>query len=161
MNFELEGMRSLVDKLNAAGAKMGGPEMKKALRAGGRVIEDAMVERAPMMLDAKTPGSDSLEPGELKGGMRVAIVEGENGLEALIGPNSKVAHVARFVEYGHRQVSGGYLKLLGNGKSRGPGTAGIDVPAYPFLRPAFEASVGEVATAMEESLQQSFREVLG
>jgi len=161
MNFELEGMRSLVDKLNAAGAKMGGPEMKKALRAGGRVIEDAMVERAPMMLDAKTPGSDSLEPGELKGGMRVAIVEGENGLEALIGPNSKVAHVARFVEYGHRQVSGGYLKLLGNGKSRGPGTAGIDVPAYPFLRPAFEASMGEVATAMEESLQQSFREVLG
>lgn len=160
MNFELEGMRGLVDKLNAAGAKMAGPEMRKALRAGGRVIEDAMVERAPMMLEEKTPGSDSLEPGALKDGIRVAIIEGENGLEALIGPNSKVSHVARFVEYGHRQVSGGYLKLLGNGKSRGTGAAGIDVPAYPFLRPAFESSVGDVAAAMEESLQKSFREVL-
>jgi HK97 gp10 family phage protein len=160
MNFELEGMRALVDKLNTAGAKMGGPEMKKALRAGGRVIKEAMVERAPMMLEEKTAGSDSLEPGALKDGMRVAVIDGENGQEAIIGPNSKVAYVARFVEYGHRQVSGGYLKLLGNGKSRGTGTAGTDIPAYPFLRPAFEASVSEVQTAMEESLRKSFSEVL-
>jgi hypothetical protein len=124
MDFEIKGMKELVAKLEKARVDMAGPEMKKALRAGGKVIQQAMIERAPM-LDGKTPGSDSLEPGALKSHITVSVPASDNPIEAIIGPNSKVAYVARFVEYGHRQVSGGYLKLLGNGKSRGTGTAGV------------------------------------
>ena len=161
MKAEFTGLTELVAKMKQAQVDMGGKEMKKALRAGGAVMKEALVERAPMMLEEKTPGSDSLEPGALKDGMRVLIIDGENGPEALIGPNAKVAHVARWVEYGHRQVSGGYLKLLGNGKSRGTGTAGVDVPAYPFIRPAFESTINDALKAQAESLEKSFKEVMG
>ena len=159
MKIEFVGLKELVAKLENAHVDMGGNEMKKALRAGGNVIKEAIMERAPE-LDGTTPGSDSLPPGALKAGMRVANIDGENGPEALIGPNSKVAYVALFVEFGHRQVHGGYLKLLGNGKTRGTGTAGADVPAHPFIRPAYEASITAAFDAIGESLQKSFKEVM-
>jgi HK97 gp10 family phage protein len=159
--MEFTGLTELVAKMRKARVEMAGPEMKKALRVGGRVIEDAIVQRAPMLLEEQSAGSDSLEPGALKDGMRVAVIDGENGPEAIIGPNSKVAHVARWVEYGHRDVHGGYLKLLGNGKTRGTGTANeVDIPAYPFIRPAFEASAADAGRAIGESLQKSFHEVM-
>jgi hypothetical protein len=51
--------------------------------------------------------------------------------------------------------------VLPGGKTRGPGKAAeVDVPAHPFLRPAFESSVGAAGEAIAESLQQSFTEVV-
>jgi HK97 gp10 family phage protein len=160
MELELTGVQELVAKLEKARVQMTGPEMKKALRAGGRVIKAAMVERAPV-LDAKTANSTSLEPGALREGIRVYAPPNDDPADVLIGPAARVAHVARWGEYGHRQVSGGYLKLLGNGSTRGTGEAGEDVPAHPFLRPAFEASVAEAGEAIAASLAESYREVLG
>jgi HK97 gp10 family phage protein len=161
MQIQFQGLTEMVAKLEKARVDMGGPEMKKALRAGGRVIQKAMEERAPV-LDAKTPGSDALEPGALKASIRVSVVEDDGETAAIIGPNGKTAHVARFVEYGHRQVTGGQSKLLGNGTVRGAGkNTGKDVPPHPFLRPSFEESVGEAGEAIAASLSESFQEVLG
>lgn len=158
--FEMTGLRELVQRIEASRAEMAGPAMRKALRAGARVIERAMVERAPH-LDEHQPGSDALPPNALKEGIRVAMTTEEGMPEALIGPDGKTAHVSRWVEYGHRQVHGGELKLLGDGRTRGTGTAGEDVPPYPFLRPAFEASLGEAEEVIAASLQESLKEVLG
>jgi HK97 gp10 family phage protein len=161
MEVEIKGMKELLARLENARVQMGGPEMKKALRKGAKVIEEAMVERAPV-LKKSVPGSSALPPGALKAGIRVYVPQDNSEPpQALIGPSAKVAHVARFVEYGHRSVSGGSLKLLGNGKTRGTGKAGADVPAHPFLRPAFEASIETAGAAIAASLTESYKDLLG
>lgn len=157
--FEMNGVRELIQKLEASRAASG-PAMRKALRAGGKVIERAMEERAPV-LDEHQPGSDALPPHALRDGIRTVSTTEEEQPEVLIGPNAKVAHVARFVEYGHRQVHGGELKLLGDGRTRGTGMAIGEVPPYPFLRPAFEASLSEAEEVIAASLRESLKEVMG
>jgi HK97 gp10 family phage protein len=159
MEVQIEGLTKCIAKLENAGAQMGNTEMRKALRVGGKVIKEAMVERAPV-LDKRTQNSTALEPGALRDGIRVYVPQDEEQPQALIGPNAKTAHVARWIEYGHRQVSGGYSKVMADGKTRGPGKAGADVPAYPFLRPAFEGSIAEAGAAVEASLKKSYKEVL-
>jgi hypothetical protein len=159
MNVEFSGLREMVAKLESAGVNMRGAPMYEALGKGGNVIATAMIERAPM-LEEHQPGSDQLEPGALRDDTRVAfeIIEGQP--VALIGPGGKTAHAARWVEYGHRMVTGGYSKVLPSGLTRGPGQAGEDIPAYPYLRPAFEASVGEAVEVVSASLKESFKEIL-
>lgn len=160
MELELTGMQELLAKLEASRVRMAGPEMTIALKEGAKVIQQAMTERAPV-LDHRTPGSTALEPGALQKGIKVRMHVGPAGAEALIGPTGEVAHVARFVEYGHRMVHGGQSKVVdAAGHTRGSGTAGEDVPPHPFLRPAFEASVAEAGEVMALSLKQSLREVL-
>jgi HK97 gp10 family phage protein len=159
MQIELEGLTVLAARLKAMGAEVSGPGAVKAVRAGGHVIRDAMIERAPV-LDRKTPGSTSLAPGALRAGIRAGVLKDETPTTAIIGPNAKVAHVARWVEYGHRQVSGGSSAVLAGGRTRGAGKAGVDVPAHPFLRPAFEASVGPAQVAMAESLKMTIEEAV-
>jgi HK97 gp10 family phage protein len=160
MQQVITGVSQLLAKLEAARVQMTGPEMKKAVRAGGNVIRVAMVSRAPV-LDEKTAGSSSLDPGALKADIRVTLPHNDEEVEAFIGPSSKTAHVARWVEYGHREVSGGQSKVLSGGRTRGSGKASeIDVPEHPFLRPAFEASVNAAGDAIRESLMKSFQEVL-
>lgn len=154
MELKLTGMEALTNKLRGLQQEVSGPGMERALRAGGRVIRGAMQERAPV-LDRRTPGSTALPPGSLRAGIRVYAPKDVKPIEVLVGPNAKTAHVARFVEYGHRQVSGGQLKVLPNGKTHGKGKAGRDVPPHPFLRPAFEASLGAAETAMVASLKET------
>jgi HK97 gp10 family phage protein len=160
MQQVLTGVPQLLAKLEKARVQMTGPEMKKAVRAGGNVIKAEMVSRAPV-LDEKTAGSTSLDPGALKADIRVSLPHDEDEIVALIGPSSKTAHVARWVEYGHREVHGGSSEIVADGKSRGPGKAAAnDVPEHPFLRPAFEASLTAAGEAITESLKKSFQEVL-
>lgn len=132
---------------------------RKAVRAGAQIMLDAMVERTPVQIE-KNAGSNALEPGALRAGMKVRMVQEDGEPLALIGPDDKVDYVARFVEYGHRMVTGGYSKMDADGRTRGSGKVhAIDVPAHPFIRPAFEASQGaaleEVAVVLGEELQKA------
>ena len=150
-------VESMLAKLESCRAEVSGPGKKKALRAGGDVLKAAMEQHAPV-LDAKTAGSNALEPGSLKAGMRVLSVDEDGEPALLVGPGGQVEHVARWVEFGHRQVSGGYSKLLANGKTRGPGKASDnDVQAHPFLRPAFEESLDAIKLAESVSLAETIQ----
>lgn len=157
MELELRGVKELVAALEKKRADVSGPGMVKALRAGGRVIQAAMASRAPV-LNKTTAGSTALPPGTLKESIRVAVPRSVLPVEVHVGPSGRADVVGAWVEYGHRQVSGGHLKLLGNGKSRGKGKAGRDVPAHPWARPAFEVSVGEAEAAITAELKKAFGE---
>lgn len=111
-----------------------------AVRAGANVIRDEMAAQAPM-LDEETANSTALDPGVLKTEIRVAMgrVDKEGFIVAEIGPSEEVAHVARWVEYGHRLVKGGYSSFK-RGRLQGSGKQIGEVPAHPFLRPAYETS---------------------
>lgn len=67
-------------------------------------------------------------------------------------------------EYGHRMVTGGYNKLLKNGKTRGPGKVHDKKPfirAYPFIRPAFMETQDAVTNAMSTTLAEEIEKTAG
>ncbi|GEM_PF-3858269 len=156
--WESRGFDELAAKLEAIGQQATGPRARRMVRAGAEVFKKEMVDRAPL-LTKKTTGSDSLDPGELKRSIRVLLPKSVEPVEARIGPRgSELIRVATDVEYGHREVHGGSLTLLGNGKTKGSGAAGEDVPAHPFVRPAFEAAEAEAEQAMMQDFDQPFEE---
>jgi HK97 gp10 family phage protein len=153
-DYEIRGFSELATKMEAAAREVGERRTKRMVLAGARVFKREMVSRAPV-LDKKTANSTSLEPGALKKNIRIAMLKKETIPTAIVGPGTKTDYVARFVEYGHRMVSGGQSHVLPGGKTRGPGTASeIDVPAHPFIRPAFESAQGEAEQAMIKDFDQ-------
>lgn len=134
---------------------------RRAVLAGARVIAEAMTERAPI-LDEKSPGSDSLEPGDIKDNIkaRTRQIDGETvGLAGPIGKEGRIPKTAYLVEYGHRMVTGGASKLTAFGTFAGGGKVHEeDIPAFPFLRPGFESSAGEAFDAMAVSLGKTLKE---
>lgn len=153
-DFEFSGFDELATSMEGLSEEISGQGMERMVRAGAAVFKRAMVERAPV-LDKKTTGSDSLDPGAMRDGIRVYVPKGETPVEAHIGPRKALQRVAVDVEYGHRSVHGGRLTLLGNGKTSGKGVAGEDVPAHPFIRPAYEAAFSAAEDAMIESMNQT------
>jgi HK97 gp10 family phage protein len=151
--FEMEtrGFEELAAKLENIGHEVAGPVAKKMVRAGARVMKRAIEERTPT-LDAKTASSSALQPGAMKADIRIAYPANELIPTAIVGPGKKTAHVANWVEYGHREVHGGQSKVTAKGTT-GSGVAGADVPAHPFVRPAFEAAQAETENAMVAELQ--------
>jgi HK97 gp10 family phage protein len=145
MGLETAGYAEMSERFELLRQAMREKAVRSGVRAAGNVILKAIEERAPI-LDAKSANSTALEPGSLKDDLRVRIgrVDKDGFITAEIGPSAKTSHVARWVEWGHRMVKGGYSKLLASGKTRGPGHAlKEDVPPHPFIRPGFEASQGE------------------
>ena len=109
-----------------------------ALEAGADVFQEAVAQAAPERPDL--PSGTALPVGALKQDIEIHRGKDDQGAPAvIIGPGKYTAHVARWVEYGHRLVRGGYSKVLKNGKTRGPGKEVSQVPAHPFIRPAYEA----------------------
>jgi hypothetical protein len=96
----------------------------------------------------------------VKANIKVRIRQDGDNPIALIGPAGKdVGRAAYLVEYGHRMVTGGKSRLNAAGVFEGPGVAQEkDVPAHPFLRPAFEESVAGAIEAVGVSLKAGIAE---
>jgi HK97 gp10 family phage protein len=156
MGYSETGLKEMVEKMEAIRRYVQNEGRKAALRAGGRVVKAAMVERTPVLIE-KAAGSNSLEPGTVKASIKVRVKQNGNDAICLIGPLSakdEVGRAAYLVEYGHRMVTGGKSHLNAAGVFEGSGTAQEkDVPAYPFLRPAWEESNAAALDAIAESLK--------
>lgn len=154
MSYTETGSKAVLERMEAIRRYVQTEGRKKALRSGGAVIKAAMVEHTPILIE-KTAGSTSLEPGEVKASIRVRMRQEDGQPVAHIGPRGgDVGKAAYNVEYGHRMVTGGRSRLNAAGVFDGPGVAAEkDVPAHPFLRPAFEESVGIAIEAVALSLK--------
>lgn len=128
--------------------------MLTALRAGGKVFKKAVLEntpeRVPMPNDAK---STALPPGALKSD--ITLRKKPNRMEYDVRFGNQTAHVARWVDEGHRLVRGGRSrtrkkdgKLVG---VSGPGKVIGNVPGTGFFRKSFEEAQAEAAKAVEET----------
>lgn len=158
MGIQTTGIAEMQQKLQLISNEVREKLVLRAVRDGANVIRDAMRESAHVLAE-KNPGSDSLQPGQLRADIRVRAKVDEDGLaRAIIGP-AEYAYVARWVEYGHRLVKGGYSKVTATG-TRGPGAQIGEVPAYPTLRPAFERSQGEAFDKFKGSMQTYFPEAM-
>jgi len=151
---KIEGLHELDAKLGELGDKAAKRIINAGLRAAGDIFEAAVRARAPVRAGG-TSGS-ALPPGALKNDISYHIGGTEDGGRPLpavyVRPGKYTQRVANWVEYGHRQVHGGYLKLLATGKRRGPGRETGAVPAHPFIRPAYEAARGAAAQACCDAL---------
>lgn len=151
-SVDILGLKELDAKLSEMSTEMSTKIVRKALRAGGKVMQEAIAEAAPVKADTARGGT-SLPPGTLKSDIIVTLGRDDEGSPAaIVGPGKYTAHVANFVEYGHRQVTGGYSNIK-NGKASGPGKSTGQVPAYPFIRPAYEATREASVEAMITSLR--------
>ena len=141
-SIKLEGFKDLEAKLVELGGKAATNIARDGLRAGGEVIQAAVRELAPTRPDL--PSGTALPPGALARDIELHIGEEDGRPAAIIYPGSETAWAAKFVEYGHRMIRGGYSKVVGTkGRHRGPGKEIGNVPAHPFIRPGFEISAAE------------------
>jgi hypothetical protein len=127
--------------------------------AGGKVLQNEVRLRAPER--TSLPQGNSLPPGVLKGDIELRFGITDEGLPAaIVKPGKYTAHVARWLEYGHRLVRGGYSRVLAGGRVRGRGQEVGSVPAYPFIRPAFETAREAAIAATTESLRTNLPEAV-
>lgn len=155
------GFDDLMKRLDKLGVELGRPAEERMVRAGAEIGKEEMVRLAPVLAE-KSPGSDALDPGAIRDGIRILMPKNADPVEARVGPRGrKLVRIATDVEYGHREVHGGRLELLGNGKVKGRGVAGKDVPAHPFVRPAYENTQGESEKAMIAELDKVITEAMG
>lgn len=149
ISIKVEGLSELQAKLDALTQKQADRCIRTALKAGAVIEQAAIVERAPI----KDGTGGYLPPGALKSDIVIRFMKDVQGaISAKVGPAKLTAHVARWVEYGHRIVQGGRSRLLANGKTGGPGKAVGVVEPHPFIRPAYEESRQEVISTICKTL---------
>jgi HK97 gp10 family phage protein len=153
ININIEGLSELDAKLADLGTKVAERCIRAALKAGAQIEQAAITERAPV----KVGDGGILPDGALKSDIVIKMKRDENGqIVAVVGPDSYTSHVANWVEYGHRMVTGGRNTLdKATGKTKGPGKHIDEVPEHPFIRPAYEATREEVANAICTTLAES------
>lgn len=151
---QVTGLRELDEKLGELGDKEAKRIINSALKAAGGVFEAAVRARAPVR--GGGPSGSALPPGALRNDIGMHIGGTDDGGRPLpaviVRPGRFTVRVANWVEYGHRQVRGGYSKLLVTGRRRGPGHEIGAVPAHPFIRPAYEAAREEAAQVCCDTL---------
>lgn len=143
---QIVGLKELDAKLSELQTTTATRVINDGLMAGGRIFQAAVTARAPER--PLLPSGTALPPGALRIDIEVHKSHDPDGLPAVIvGPGKFTQHAARWVEYGHRLVTGGYSKVMASGKTRGHGKEIGEVPAYPFIRPGYEAAREEAVGA--------------
>jgi HK97 gp10 family phage protein len=158
MAAELTGVKELANRLTMIRDIVRQQGTRDAVYAGGAVIRKSMREKTPVLAE-KMAGSNSLNPGDIKRGIRIRMKVEDDEAVALIGPTRNVGKIAHLVEYGHRMVTGGKSKMNMAGIFVGGGKVHAeDVPPYPFLRPAFETSAASAMQAIVATLKKELDE---
>lgn len=151
---QVTGLHELDQKLAELGDKAARKIVRDALKDAGAVFEAAVRARAPVRSGAAS--GTALPPGALQNDIVSILGTTDDGGPTLpaviVRPGRYTRRAAEWVEYGHRQVKGGYLKVLPSGKRRGPGREVGAVPAHPFIRPSYEAAREQAAQVCCTSL---------
>lgn len=122
--------------------------------AGGKVVRDEAKQRAPVF-DGSTAlkgGStvvDPRKPGQLRDAIYLAFSDSRSDLPNnhvvySVSWNARLAPHGHLLEFGHWR----YNVIAGGFPMKKELVTPVFVPAYPFLRPAFEAMKQETISAM-------------
>lgn len=152
----ITGLQETENMLATAPKNVVANSFLRALDAAGKVIEAEVWPRTPIELKAavnKAHGGKGALVGRLDNFIELDSQFRGGTIEIGFGP---LGHIALWVEYGHRQVTGGRLTKEGKGPGRLVGT----VEPHPFMRPAFDASADAAIDAFASSLDASLREGL-
>lgn len=146
--------QSLLRRLEKAKTKDLHAASNTSLRAVGKLVKGAIVARAPIE-EGKPRGS--WKPGSLKAGFRVkvnlasdesAVVDGAKD-RVYIGPKKGIRGLASMIENGHENRRG----KKGSKAQTKHGRA----PAYPFVRPAWDATRDEAVTLYQQTMAEEVK----
>lgn len=145
--------RALEERLKSLSDKQVAKIVTTALREGAKVYQAAVVESAPIRTDDVTRStSDALPPGALK--HDVVLRKEGKALAYDVRFGAETAHVARFVDEGHRIVIGGRSSLSKKtGKTRGKGRQVGFVTGSGFFRRAFDESTQKASEVVEATIK--------
>jgi hypothetical protein len=142
----VSGLDGVIKLLDEAPATVVSTAFVKAADAAGEVIVSALWPRTPIDIKAAMNAAH--------GGKGALVTQLDHfveldkqlrGVSLEIGFGS-LGHLALWVEYGHRMVT------------HKPGRKQVgDVPAHPFMRPAFDASAEAAIDAFGEALAEALR----
>jgi len=152
MGLEISGLGDLRANLGELRQAASDDATRQALRAAAALIRDEEQQIAPV-LDDWTAQSTALPPRALKDGIEFRIrKDGPGFLTALIGPRKGTRRAAHLVEFGHRLIKGGRSHVGARG-AEGSGREIGQVPAHPFLRPAFDSKWRPALALFAETLK--------
>lgn len=146
---------ALMAKLKSLETEQADKIMGKAFHEGAKVYQKAVSAAAPERPDL--PSGTALPPGALKSDVIITHPKSTGGPIYEVEFGAETAHVANWVETGHRLVLGGYSHAIYNkhGEAvgyRGPGKEVKQVEAHPFFRKAFEAASPEAEQVISDSI---------
>jgi HK97 gp10 family phage protein len=151
IEIKITGLTELVANFDKLKTKAAEKVIRKSLRKGGKLMQSALAEAAPVRPDL--PSKTALPVGALASDIQLSLNKTNTGITATIGPGSWTEHAAIWREYGHRMVTGGYSKKTSKG-TRGPGKEVGFVPAKPWVRPTFESQADSVSAVICDSLAE-------
>ncbi|ADW69015.1 HK97 gp10 family phage protein [Granulicella tundricola] len=146
---DIKGIAEVKALFEALSTKEADNAILKALKAGALIEQAAISDRAPV----KDTTGGLLPEGALKADIEVKVHRPSGRTPYVtVAPGKYTAHVARWLEYGHRLVRGGYSRMLKNGKTRGPGKEVGFVAEHSFIRVGYEESREAVVEAISNTL---------
>lgn len=116
--------------------------VRKALRAAGNLLKDAISEGAPVQAGEQR---GEFKPGELKAGFVLSVQMSNDGIQkdqVTVRPKPYLAGLASMIENGHENR---------RGKKHGPQSKHGRTPAHPFVRPAWDTTHEAAAALFEET----------
>ena len=156
--IEITGIEEMVADLQALPKTIVTKCFGQALAAAERVITPAVKAATPV--DKALLATHRIAPGALRAAVesRVEVDTGARGGQVTVDWGD-LSHIAGFVEYGHRQVTGGYSHVDKSGRTHGPGREVGQVPPHPFARPVMarisEEAVEAFATGLGEAIEEA------
>lgn len=156
----VKGLAELQRMLSQLPAKIQEKSLVAGVSAGAKVVQDAMVARAPVRTDGLLKkigkrGKSSRKarlPGFLKASIGRKRVEKGSGsrVHYEVGVLRREAWYARLIEFGFMHVAGEISRGKRGGKRF---SERVHVPAKPFIRPAFAATQDAAVVKMAERLR--------
>lgn len=152
--MRMEGREELFANLDVFAQNVQDSAMKQGVMAGAEVFKAAVQQRAPVKL--KAYGGGKIPRGALKADLKTRAKRGEKGWMGIVEFGALTWYIARFVEWGHYLVRGGYLSVK-RGKLRGKGKRVGRVDPHPFIRPAFDESTRAAMAAFVEAFRSRLK----
>jgi len=145
IEIKLQGFKELDKLLMELPEKLQRKAVRQATLAGANIIKEDAKRRAPRSVAGHEGGKYPHKPGNLRKSMRTYKKRDKGGMITYqVGP-SKKGFYGKFVEFGHLLKRN--KKTIGN------------VPAYPFLRPAFDTNTDKVIETIKERLGTAINEI--
>jgi hypothetical protein len=148
--------KALQEKLKSLSGKTQERIMRTSLRSGAEVFKSSVIENTPERIEGWSEATTTaLPPGALKSDVQLKKKAGK--LEYDVEFGSETAHVARWVDEGHKLVKGGKRReRKKDGKVvsvSGPGRVIGQVEGTGFFRKSFDEAQDKAAQAVEKKLK--------
>lgn len=155
MSVKVSGLNGILHTMQTlSNADKVNQELAEAVHEGAQQAFAAIESATPERTDAWSENSTSLKRGELKAGLllRDGRSKAAGSPWSLVQFDKSVAHVARWVDRGHRLVTGGRSRLLSNGLTRGEGREVKFINGTAFFRRAKDGIEPEVQRTVREQI---------